>query len=804
MKCIFSQSNFESEIDCDIIYFNSSSIAIVRKRKSLNLRDNQKLTQRMNPLFKGLLCLFIASWLVSCIPQQETKKSISIRERRTLERSNDTSIEKKIDDLISQMTLEEKVGQMMQINNSEIVTDAQWGAGADLSIEIKVDTAKLATMLRNYHVGSFLNGIAVPAQTWFQFYKDLQDVNMRVSRLKIPIIYGIDHMHGPNYVEGATVFPHAINTAATYNNQFPADMAYVTAIETADLGHQWLFAPVLDLARTPLWGRYYETLGESPYVVSTMGKIFVETVQQEEAIAPYKIAATAKHFFAYSDPKYGWDRGPVDLSTQTLYEYHLPAFKAAFDAGIKTVMINSGEINGEPVHASHWILTEILRDELNFKGVAVTDWEDIIRLYRNHHVATDEREATYLAIQAGIDVAMTPYTTDFFDHLIALVKEGKISEERINLSVSRILRLKFETNLFDHPYPRNDRFDRIGAKENKAKALAAAQESLVLLKNESVLPLKSSSKILLAGPNANIKRALSGGWTLRWIPAEEEIFPKEMHTVYSALQQQFSAVTLAQNNSEIKSKAAQADVIVLALGELPYSEGFGSIVDINLPEEQAELFNIAKSTGKPIVLLMISGRPRIITKQFADSKAVIFAGLPGFEGAQAIADVISGVVNPSGKLSFNYPYAANRLVPHNHKISEVQLAHEIDNPICLLPFGFGLSYTTFEYSNLTLSADALTRTGELTASVSVKNTGTIPGKEAVLWFIHDDVGSLSRPIKELKFYEKELIAPGETKTFKFTIKAEQLGFPDKNGVERIENGFFTLLVGNQKIRFELK
>lgn len=765
----------------------------------------------MNAHILRLMTLFLVGLTaIGCSSSQNSSKdhSVSAADLRKAERTSNTEIENKIDALLKQMTLEEKIGQMTQINNSEIVTSADWGAGADLKIEIALDTAKLGNMLRKYHVGSFLNGIAVPAETWYTFYKEIQEYNMKVSRLKIPIIYGIDHMHGPNYLEGATIFPHAINTAATYNNQFPADMAHVTAIETADLGHQWLFAPVFDLARTPLWGRFYETLGESPYVSATMGSIFVKTVQENKDIAPYKIAATAKHFFAYSDPKYGWDRGPVDLSEQTLYEFHLPPFKAAVDAGIKTVMINSGEINGEPVHASYWILTEILRQQLKFKGVAVTDWEDIIRLYRNHNVAENEKEATYKAITAGIDVAMTPYTTTFCDLLRELVEEGRIPEERIDLSVSRILRLKLELGLFENPYPRNDRFDRVGSKENKAKALNAARESLVLMKNDGVLPLNPATtrNVLVTGPTGNLKQPLAGGWTLRWIPAQEDIYPEDMLTVYTALQKEFKSVSWAASVNEMKSKAAQADAIVVAVGEMPYSEGFGSITDLNLPEDQAELVKAAQATGRPVIMVIIAGRPRIITKIYPGCKAVIFAGLPGFEGAQAIAEVISGTVNPSGKLSFNYPHSVNRLLPHNHKISEIQLAHEIDNPISLLQFGEGLSYTTFEYSNLQLSDSLLTdESGTITATVTIRNTGARSGKEAVLWFIHDEVASISRPVKDLKYYEKISLEPGETKPVQFSIAPlRDLTFPDKKGNPILENGYFNLMVGPLNARFKLQ
>ncbi len=762
-------------------------------------------------LSQPLSALVIVLFLVGCNSKQlETSGKVtrSISERRSFEKSSNAEIEKKIDDLIGQMTLEEKIGQMTQINNSVIVTKSAWGAGADLKITIEVDTAKLGNILKKYHVGSFLNGIAVPPQTWYEFYKGIQEYNLKVSRLKIPIIYGIDHMHGPNYLEGGTIFPQGINTAASYNNQFPVDMAHVTAIETADLGHQWLFAPVLDIARTPLWGRFYETLGESPYVSATMGSLFVKTIQNDPDITPYKIAATTKHFLGYSDPKYGWDRGPSDISDQALYEFHLPSFKAAIDAGIKTVMLNSGELNGVPVHGSPRIVTELLRDELNFKGVVVTDWEDIIRLYRNHKVAENEKDATYKAITAGVDVAMTPYTTDFCDHLKALVKDGKITEERINLSVSRILRLKLELGLFDNPYPRNDRFDRIGSAENKAKALEAARESIVLMKNDnSTLPLSPDKvkNLLVAGPVANLKSPLAGGWTLRWIPNDETIYPKDMLTLLGGLQKEFRNVTLAGNAGEIKTKAATADAIVVAVGEMPYSEGYGSILDLNLPEDQIALVKAAQATGKPVILVIIAGRPRIITPIYKDCKAVLFAGLPGFQGGQAIAEIIGGIVNPSAKMSFNYPYAVNRLVPHNHKSSEVTLAHEIPNPIALVSFGTGLSYTTFEYSQLKFSDSTITSDdAEIKATVTVKNTGNREGKEAVLWFLFDEVASISRPVRELKFYEKEMLKPGESRDFTFTIKpSEQLWFPNEKGKPILEDGYFTLMVADQKARFKL-
>jgi beta-glucosidase len=754
-------------------------------------------------------CLCILLPAFSVIEQLSRDDAAMIAARRKNERSTNDAIERKIDDLLSKMTLEEKIGQMTQINNSEIVTNAQWGAGADLSIETKVDTAKLGKMLRKYHVGSFLNGIAESPQVWYQFYKDIQEKNMQVSRLKIPVVYGIDHMHGPNYIDGATIFPHAINTACTFNNQMLINMAHVTAVEAADVGHQWIFGPVCDVSRTPLWGRYYETLGESPYQVATMASIYTKAIESEKDIAPYKIAASAKHFLGYSDPKSGWDRTPAEISDQTLYEIFVPPFRAAINAGIKTVMINSGEINGEPVHSSYRLLTQLLRDELKFKGVAVTDWEDIIRLYKNHKTATDEKDATYQAINAGVDMAMTPYTTTFCDLLKDLVKEGKISMERIDLSVSRVLRMKFEMGLFENPYPRNDRFKKIGSPEHKALALEAARESIVMLKNDNTLPLapEKTKSIVVAGPVANSKVALAGGWTLRWIPTEEKIYPKDMLTVYSALQKEFSksSVTLAANADDIKSKSSTADAIVIAVGEMAYSEGFGSIHDLDLPQDQVDLVKAAQSTGKPVILVVVAGRPRVITNIFSNSKAVLFAGWPGFEGAQAIAEIISGKVNPSGKLAFNYPVASNRIVPHNHKQSEVLLAHQIDNPIALVPFGSGLGYSNFEYTDLKLSDSTITTAGSLTATVTVKNNGSREGKESVLWFLQDEVGSISRPVRDLKYYEKQSLKPGESKSFTFIIKPEeQLAFPDKTGKMLLEDGYFTIMVGKLKSRFKLQ
>ncbi len=754
------------------------------------------------------LLYLVAAVLIACQPQQkEENKTISVAERIKNEKVAGDVIEGKIDELLSQMTIEEKIGQMMQLNNSEYAQaesrTAYYGAPPD--VQVSVDTAKLANFLDKYHIGSFLNGIAVPAETWYNYSKILQETNMRHSRLKIPLIYGIDHMHGANYLEDATIFPHSINIGATFNTEFSRQEAKTVAMETAALGHHWVFCPVVDLGKNPLWPRFYETYGEDPYLSARMGEAYVTALQNAPETAPFKQAATAKHFIGYSDPKNGWDRTPAEISDQTLREFFLPPFQALVSAGIKSFMINGGEVNGIPVHASKELLTDLLRDEMGFNGVIVTDWEDVIRLHSRHKVAKDMEEATLIAINAGIDISMTPYETGFFDALKSLVDQGKVTEERLNLSVARVLRLKMELGLFENPYPSDQHYDRIRTEENVASALNAAQESIVVVKNESLLPLSANTKIVVAGLNANSKRGLAGGWTLRWIPGEEGIFPEYMPTFYEAMRSTYGEgnVSLA-NGGDIRQKARQADAIILAVGEMPYAETPGNINSLALEEDQMALINTAISTGKPVLVVMIAGRPRTITPVINEIEGFIWAGLPGFEGAQALSDIISGKVNPSGKMPFTYPAQPNHWYPYNHKNMEQFFDHEeIVNTIA--NFGHGLSYTSYEYKDLSLSNNEIIGEGEITASVTVSNTGDMDGKESVLWFIRDEVGRITRPVKALKHFEKKLIDAGESTTFSFTFNAKKdLAYPDKHGNEQLEEGDFTLLVGSLSAPFTYK
>ncbi|MBM3461436.1 MAG: beta-glucosidase [Armatimonadetes bacterium] len=699
-------------------------------------------------------------------------------------------VEARVQDLLSRMTLEEKIGQMTQLNYSAINSTGKEDA-------VDVDEKKLRAVIRNFHVGSFLNGFAVPPAQWADYYATLQRINLEESRLKIPIVYGIDHVHGTNYITGGTVFPQNLNMAATFNDSLAAAEGRITALESADLGHAWDFAPILDVGINPYWSRLYETFGEEPLVGARMGAAFIRALQDAPEIAPYRVAGTAKHFIGYSNPSSGHDRTPAQIPDQFLQEFWVPAFRAAIEAGVKTVMINSGEVNGVPVHTSRRLLVELLRDQLGFTGVAVTDWEDILKLVNHHRVAADEREATRLAVDAGIDMAMTPFTTDFCVHLKSLVREGAISPARIDESVARILRLKFDLGLFEHPYPRTNRFPRIGAADHRMAALQAARESIVLLENRGALPLSDQAQaILVIGPAAESKRNVNGGWTLGWMGRPEPEYPHSMPTVREALKRAFPHASVRSASNPSADEMRAADVIVAAMGEEPYAEGPGNIDDLSLPWQQHALLRAAADSGRPVVLVLFEGRPRIVSGISDRMAAVVFAGLPGFEGPTAVAEVLSGKVNPSGRLPFSYPRTVGHVVPFHHKPSDKSGAQ--------YPFGSGLSYTKFEYSGLSLSAERLRPSAEITATVTVKNAGRVAGQESVLWYLTDEVGRVTRPVRRLGHYEKITLQPGQSTQVKFRIvPREALAYPDERGRKVLEPGAFTLRVGNQAARFFL-
>jgi beta-glucosidase len=726
----------------------------------------------------------------------------------------------RVQQLLSQMTLEEKIGQMTQLCNAAINHTGE-------QKDVTLDSAKVLPLVRDYHVGSFLNGEAVPPQQWIKFITELQRISLRTSRLRIPMLYGIDHMHGASYVSGAAIFPHNLNLGATFSPECARQTARATVLESADLGHRWVFAPVLDLGVNISWPRVYETYGEDPHLASVLGAAFVHELQENKEIAPYKVAASGKHFLGYSDPRHGWDRTSAQISDQRLQEFFRPSFQAAIDAGMKTMMVNSGEINGEPVHASKAILTDLLRRQMGFQGVVVTDWQDIIRLVTIQKIAPNEKEATWMALDAGVDVAMTPYNTDFCRIVKELVLEGRLTEERINRSAGRMLQLKEDIGLFETPFPRADRLSRIGAPEFRQQALRAARESMVLLRNhQNTLPLNptKTKRLLVLGPSADSRANLAGGWTLAWQGRPEAAYPREMRTLYAALKQEFpgaqvETIPYAQlggktGMASVTAAARRADAVVLALGERPYAEGLGNTSDLTLPEDQQQLARAAYGAGKPTVLVMIGGRPNIIRPIAERADAILWAGLPGFEGGQAIAEVLSGRVNPSGRLPFTYPQFAGHLSNYHHDNNENSL--ELSDfgvgfeqrgpkyqPAMLTEFGQGLSYTSFRYQNLQLSDSVLRGPGAtLRATVRVSNTGPRSGQETVLWFLSDEVGRITRPVKLLKHFEKQELASGASREFSFTIQpGPQLSYPGPDGQPRLEEGYFTLRVGDQTRRF---
>ncbi len=732
-----------------------------------------------------------------------------LKKRMIRETHSDSTIEQKVQKLLTEMTLEEKVGQMTQVTHTALMDENFRTEDGSPGDGFALDTNIVRNLIENYHIGTFLNGIAVSSDRWYKYIHKIQEINLEIDRHGIPMIYGVDHMHGANYLEAATIFPHNINIAATFNPYFAAMEGKITGIETADIGHHWIFAPVFDIGRNPRFPRYYETYGEDPLVCATFGSAFTVALQNNPDIAPFRQAACAKHFIGYSDPLSGWDRSPAIISDQQLYEYFVPPFQAAVDAGIKTFMINGGEVNSVPVHASYRLLTELLRDEMGFEGLVVTDWEDVIRLWKIHKVAETEKEAAFVAINAGIDVSMTPYTTQFHTDVVELVKEGRIPMERIDLSVARMLRLKLDIGLFDEPYPRNDRFERVGSENHRAEALNAARESLVIMRNEEkVLPLDpaTTKKLVLCGPNADLKRVLAGGWTLRWIPEDEGIFPEEMPTVFSALKAEFPNSSLELiDDSEVETMGNDADAIIIVAGELPYSEGSGNIYDHALPEEQISLIKKAQQVGKPVILIVVGGRPRPITEVYEGCNAVIWAGLPGFEGGTAIAELISGKFNPSGKLPFSYPGYDGHYYTYDHKLMDKNHYGGLkDEATVLAYFGHGLSYTSYKYGNLSLSDTVLADNEMISASIEVTNTGQRDGKETIFWYITDEVAQITRPVKKLVHFEKVDLAAGETKTVTLSIMPKKhLTYVNGEGEKLLEPGYFVLNVAGESERFKL-
>src|SRR5215217_7849075 len=731
---------------------------------------------------------------------------------------------RKIEDLLKRMTLEEKVGQMTQLAIGAIAS------GQDQ--QIKVDPAKLENAIVKYGVGSILNVAdqALTVDHWHQIIGQIQEAATKKTRLGIPMMYGIDSIHGANYVQGATLFPQEIGMAATWNPELMKRASEITAMETRAAGIPWSFSPVLDLGRNPLWPRFWETFGEDPYLAKVMGVAFVRGLEGTDVSSSNAVASSLKHYMGYSFPLTGRDRTPAWIPENYLREYFLPTFETAVKAGARTIMINSGEINGVPGHINHHILTDILRTELGFKGFVVSDWQDIKKLVTVWRIAADEKEATRLAVLAGIDMSMVPNDLSFADHLIALVKEGAVPQSRIDEAVRRILLVKFELGLFDKPMPDASLKSKFGLPEYRQVSLEAARESITLLKNSNnILPLAKTTKVLVTGPTSDSLISMNNGWTYVWQGSEEALYPKDRHTVRKAIEAKVGAgnVTFVQGTKITRApgpsnstptdqeeevdipaavRAAQnVDVIVLALGEGSYCETPGNITDLTLGAPQLKLAEALKATGKPIVLVLVEGRPRIINRIADAANAILLAYNPSHEGGTAIADILFGDVNPSGKLPFTYPRTPNGLINYDHKPFETEntaFGNMAFNP--QFRFGEGLSYTTFTYSDLRLGKQTISANEELPVSVTVTNSGQRAGKEAVLLYVSDLVASISPPGRRLRRFAKISLNPGQSRTLNFTLRAEDLSFIGADNKRVVEPGEFDVKIAGLTQKFTLK
>src|SRR5437588_6311134 len=728
----------------------------------------------------------------------------------------------KIEALLKRMTLEEKVGQMTQLTINMVVN------GQDQNIQI--DPAKLEKAIARYGVGSILNVYdqALTPDKWYDIIGQIQTA-AKETRLGIPVIYGIDSIHGANYVQGATLFPQEIGMAATWNPELMKRATEIAAMETRAVGIPWSFSPVLDIGRQPLWPRFYETFGEDPYLAKVMGAAFVRGLEGTDVSSPDHVAASLKHYMGYSFPLSGRDRTPAWIPENYLREYFLPTFDAAVKAGAHTVMVNSAEINGIPGHVNRHILIDILRDELGFKGFVVSDWEDIKKLVTVWHVAANEKEATRMAVMAGIDMSMVPLDYSFADHLIALVKEGAVPQSRIDEAVRRILKVKFELGLFENSMPNAALKSKIGLSESRQAALQAARESMTLLKNTSdLLPLTKNRKILVTGPTADSLISLNNGWTYVWQGSEESLYPKDRPTIRGAIEAKAGASnvtyvpgtkiarrpgsssngTPTNIETEVDIPAAvraagAADVVVLCLGEGSYTETPGDIPDLTIGEPQRKLAEAIEATGKLVVLVLVEGRPRVINRIADNAAAVLMAYNPGNEGGQAVADVLFGDFNPCGKLPFTYPRFPNGLLTYDHKAFETE---GFDNAGIRpqFEFGDGLSYTTFSYKDLRVDRKTIGAADQLSVSVTVSNSGRRGGKEIVQLYLGDLVASLSPAGKRLKRFAKVYLEPGQSRTLTFRLRPEDLSFIAANNKPVVEPGEFEVTIAGLKERFEVK
>jgi beta-glucosidase len=713
-------------------------------------------------------------------------------------------------DLLSRMSIEEKIGQMTQITLDVVTKNDGMGPGQ----QHELDMERLREAIVTHHVGSLFN-VRVSAYSvdqWNEAISIIQDVATKETRLHIPILYGLDGVHGQNYTLGATVFPQPLSMAATWNPDLVRKEGEITAYEMRASGVPWNFYPVEDVGRQPVWPRVWETFGEDVHMASTMTRAYIEGHQGDSLDSPDKGAVCLKHYIGYSFPLTGKDRTTAWISERMIREYFLPPFEEGIKAGATTIMVNSGDVDGIPGHANHHFLTEVLRRELDFRGMVVSDYRDIIRLHDRYRIAATPKEAVRMAVMAGVDMSMVPSDYSFYDLLLECVKEGSVPVSRIDEAVSRILWVKYQVGLFERPYPDTGLKAGFASKEFSAANLQAAEESITLLKNDGwLLPLSKKMKVLVTGPAASTLSPLNGGWTITWQGDREELYPKGKPTILRAIQN-----TIGKDNvsyvpgstfdkildlAAVNKAAKNADAIVLCLGEPAYCETPGNIFDLMLDSAQLELAGAAAKTGKPVVLVLAEGRPRIIRQVVGGIRAIVMAYRPGMEGGTALANILFGDVCPSGKLPITYPRYPNDLTAYDFTNIDSADGNSYDPQFA---FGHGLSYTSFSYSDLKLSRNSMHVRDTIHVSVTVTNTGKVAGKEVVQLYLHDNYGSVSRPARQLKGFQKVNLEPGQRKTVEFTLSAPSLSFIGQMNRRIVEPGGFTVMIDKLSADFALE
>ncbi len=730
---------------------------------------------------------------------------------------SDPKIEAQVEQTLKKLTLEEKIGQMM-----ELVTDL-FGAN-DKNGVFYIDEHKTDSILSRYKIGSILNApntCAPTAKQWEKYIAQIQKISMK--RIGIPCVFGLDQNHGSTYTQGGTLFPQNINVAATFNREIARRSAEATAYETRAVSVPWTYSPTVDLGRDARWPRIWENFGEDCYLSSEMGKAMVYGFQGEDPnnIDQYHIATSMKHFMGYGVPWTGKDRTPAYISPADLREKHFAPFLAGLQAGALTVMVNSASVNGMPMHANKDILTGWLKEETGWDGVLITDWADINNLYTREMVAKDKKDALRIAINAGIDMIMEPYSCDACGYLVELVKEGKIPMSRIDDACRRVLRMKYRLDLFKNPTQKLKNYPKFGGEEFAKLALEGATESMVLLKNEgNILPLQHGKKILLTGPNANQMRCLDGGWSYTWQGHRADEFAGKYNTIYEAFCKEYGKENVIlnqgvtynekgkyweENEPQIQGAVAaakDADVIVACIGENSYTETPGNLTDLWLSENQRNLVKALTQTGKPVILVLNEGRPRLIADIEPLAQGIIDILIPGNMGGDALVNLVSGKSNFSGKMPYTYPKEINSLANYDFKKSEevgtMEGAYDYNAKITQQwGFGYGLSYTSYKYSNLKVSQSDFRHGDIIKVSVDVKNTGKVAGKESVLLFSSDLIASMVPDGRRLRAFDKVELQPGETKTMIFELKADDLAFVGWNGKWRLEEGDFKLMIADQ-------